>query len=91
MALSRNSRQLIGVRLSGQPSRSQWTFIVGLSFQYPLRSNLIVVALCSYLEGHGMDSNLYAWGWILLMFVGPTLVTFTEEWYQWIVVRCILS
>ncbi|KAI1792393.1 P-loop containing nucleoside triphosphate hydrolase protein [Ganoderma leucocontextum] len=45
---------------------------------------IAVKGLLASLEADGQPSNVYPWAWIMLLFVGPTLVTFQEEWYQWI-------
>ncbi|RPD53734.1 P-loop containing nucleoside triphosphate hydrolase protein [Lentinus tigrinus ALCF2SS1-7] len=41
--------------------------------------------LLAYLEVGGPKSNAYPWAWALLLLVGPTAVTFCEEWNQWII------
>ena len=39
-----------------------------------------------YLEENSKPSDVYAWAWILLLFFGSLFITFTQEWYQWIIV-----
>ncbi|PIL29209.1 ATP-binding cassette transporter [Ganoderma sinense ZZ0214-1] len=45
---------------------------------------LALQGLLASIEPDGQMSDVYPWAWIILIFVGPTLVTFQEEWYQWI-------
>ncbi|KAM5536848.1 hypothetical protein V8D89_009566 [Ganoderma adspersum] len=45
---------------------------------------LALQGLLAAIEPDGQTSDVYPWAWIILMFVGQTLVTFQEEWYQWI-------
>ena len=42
--------------------------------------------LLRYLEVGGPKSNVYPWAWSLLLLVGPTAVTFCQEWNEWIIV-----
>ncbi|KAI0753304.1 P-loop containing nucleoside triphosphate hydrolase protein [Daedaleopsis nitida] len=40
--------------------------------------------LLAYLEVGGHHSSIYPWTWAIVLFVGPTIITLTEEWYQWL-------
>ncbi|KAH9851409.1 multidrug resistance-associated ABC transporter [Lenzites betulinus] len=58
-------------------------FTLAVSATLGLSWPLATQGLLSYLEkGHG-QSIVQPWAWVLLLFVGPTLATICQEWYQW--------
>ncbi|KAI0709575.1 P-loop containing nucleoside triphosphate hydrolase protein [Cerioporus squamosus] len=61
-----------------------FSFLAALGAVLRLSRAIVAKGLLAYLEVGGPKSNIYPWAWSLLLLVGPTAVTFCEEWYQWI-------
>ncbi|EIW62518.1 multidrug resistance-associated ABC transporter [Trametes versicolor FP-101664 SS1] len=73
-----------------------WGFLKLYRVEYLLGASLVAVSsiallaypiatqgVLSYLEKGHAQSVVRPWAWVMLMFVGPTVSTICEEWYNW--------
>ncbi|EJF61844.1 P-loop containing nucleoside triphosphate hydrolase protein [Dichomitus squalens LYAD-421 SS1] len=64
-----------------------YSALVFISSILALSRPIAVKGLLASIEVGGQKSDVYPWAWIVLLFVGPTLVTLQEEWAQWMMNR----